>query len=81
MAVKGNLGASGCGVILHNKNGNMVKVMVVSLGSQTNHLAKVMGLYGLRIAVKCSYKWLWIEGDSLNILNCFKKGLKLCGQL
>lgn len=41
-AAKGNPGPAGCGAILRDEKGNCKEIVVVPIGSQTNHKAKAM---------------------------------------
>ena len=72
-ASKGNLGPAGCSVVIRNSNGDFVGGMAITLGCQTNHVAKASAaLYGLMYAKDLNLANIWVEGDSLNIINCFK---------
>lgn len=73
-ASKGNPGTTGCGVVIRNSKGDFVGGMAIPLGCQTNHVAEAStALYGLTCAKDMNLKNIWIEGDSLNIINCLKK--------
>lgn len=63
----------GCGAILRDENGNCKEMIVVPIGSQTNHKEKAMAtLQGILLAKICNCPYLWIEGDSNNIIKCLK---------
>lgn len=72
-ASKGNLATVGCGVVIRNSNGDFVGGTTIPLGCQTNHVVEASTtLYGLIYAKDLNLKNIWIEGDSLNIINCLK---------
>ena len=48
----------------------MVDVVVIPIGFSTSHRAEaIVALYTVRIALEIGYHKLWLEGDSLNIIN------------
>ena len=60
--------------MIRNSNGDFVGGMAIPLGCQTNHVAEASAaLYGLMYAKDLNLANIWIEGDSLNIINCLKK--------
>lgn len=60
--------------MIRNSNGDFVGGMAIPLGCQTNHVVEASTtLYGLIYAKDLNLKNIWIEEDSLNITNCFKK--------
>lgn len=72
-AAKGNAGPSGCGSVLRDNYGNFIAAIALPLGSQNNHMAEVAGaLYGIQLASDLNFKKIWVEGDSLNIINSLK---------
>lgn len=69
-AAKGNLRKVGCGGIIRDHLGNAIDVTTIPIGIATSHRAKAtMALYTMRLAVKTGKRYLWLEGDSLNIIN------------
>ena len=73
-ASKGNLGIAGCEVVIRNSYGDKVGCMAIPIGSQTNHMAKACAtLHGLIYAKSLNLMKVWMEGDSLNIINCLNK--------
>ena len=73
-ASKGNLGKEGCGVVIRNSNGDYVGGMAIPIGDQTNHVAEAYAtLHGLLYAKSMNLRKIWVEGDSLNIINCLNK--------
>lgn len=72
-ATKGNPGLASCGGVIRNFNGRIVFAMALPLGIQKNHYAKVtIAYHGLKMAQIKGYKKVWLEGDSLNIINNLK---------
>ena len=60
--------------MIRNSNGDFVGGMAIPLGCQTNHIAEASAtLHGLIYAKGLNLKSIWIEGDSLNIINCLNK--------
>ena len=73
-ASKGNPGIPGCGIIIRTMNGDRVDGMAIPIGVQTNNVAEASAsLYGLNHAKSLNLKKIWIEGNSLNIINCLNK--------
>jgi len=67
---KGNTGKVGCGGVLRYHSSNIIDVIAIPIGTSTSHKAKATTtLYMMTLAVKTSYWYLWMEGDSLNIIN------------
>lgn len=61
-------------MVIINSNSDFVGGMAIPLGCQTNHVVEAStALYGLIYAKDLNLKKIWIEGDSLNIINCLKK--------
>ena len=72
-ASKGNPGIAGYGVVIRNSIGDFFSHMAIPLGCQSNHVTKASAtLYGLMLAKDLNLVNIWIEGDSLNIINCLK---------
>ena len=73
-ASKGNPRIGGCGIVIKNEQGYTIGVMAIPIGVQTNHIAEASAtLYGLSLAKSLSLSKVWLEGDSLNIVNFFNK--------
>lgn len=71
---KGNPRPTGCGGVLRNSNGRFISVATLPLGTRTNHYAEVAATYhGLKMAHLKGYKKVWLEWESLNIINNMKK--------
>lgn len=69
-AAKGNLGSAGCGGVLRDHMGNVIDVIAIPIGRTNSHITKAMAaLYTMRIDVDLGCLNLWLEGDSLNIVN------------
>ena len=65
------LGIASCGVVIRNSYGDKVGCMAIPIGSQTNHVAKAcVALHGLIYVKSLNLRKVWVEGDSLNIINC-----------
>ena len=48
--------------------------MTIPLGSQTNHIVEASAaLHGLIYAKSMNLRNIWVEGNSLNIINCLNK--------
>ena len=48
--------------------------MAIPIGDQTNHVAEACtALHGLLYAKSMNLRKIWVEGDSLNIINCLNK--------
>ena len=73
-ASKGNPRIIGCGIIIRNMNGDRVCGMAIPIGVQTNHVVEAStALYGLSHPKSLNLNKIWLEGDSLNIINCLNK--------
>ncbi len=60
----------GCGGVLRDHNSRVVDVVVVPIGSSTSHRVEVLvALFIVIKVVEICYQKLWLEGDSLNIIN------------
>ena len=69
-ATKGNLKKARCGGIIRDHLGNAIDAIAIPIGISTSHRAEaIIALYTMRLAVKTGNKCLWMEGDSLNIIN------------
>ena len=70
-AAKGNPGLAGCGEIIRNSLDGGIVVFSSPIGHQTNHLAEASAARLIvKLALDSGIKYLWLEGDSLNIINC-----------
>lgn len=73
-ASKGNPIIFGCGIIIRNMNGDRVGGMTIPIGVQTNHVVEASAaLYGLSHGNFLNLNKIWLEGDSLNIINFLNK--------
>lgn len=62
---KDDLGPLGCGGLLRGDNGVFILVVVLPLGSHTNHLVEVVAVHhGLNLAYQLNYKKIWLKRDS-----------------
>ena len=69
-SAKGNLGSVGCGSVLRDHVGNVIDAIAVPIGHSNSHIAEATAtLYTLKLAIDLGYPKLWLEGDSLNIIN------------
>ena len=69
-ATKGNPGRAGCGGVLRNHVGNVIDAIAVPIGHSNSHIAEATAaLYTMKLAADSGYSKLWLEGDSLNIIN------------
>lgn len=60
--------------MIRNSIGENVGSLAIPIGTQTNHIAEAStSLHGLRYAKKLNLKRIWLEGDSLKIINCLNK--------
>ena len=81
-ASKGNPGIAGCGVIIRNENGDRMGGMAIPIGIQTNHVVeKNDAHYRLIYEKSLNLNSIWLEGDSLNIINCLIELPNLLGLL
>ena len=70
-AAKGNLGPAGSGGIIRNSSGGGIVAISFPLGHQTNHLAEANATrHIVKSALAFGIEHLWLERDSLNIINC-----------
>ena len=68
---KGNPGSAGSGGIIRNSLGGGITAISLPLGHQTNHLAEASATrHVVKLALALGIDNLWLEGDSLNIINC-----------
>ena len=73
-ASKGNPRIAGCGIIIRDAYGEKVGCMAIPIGIQTNHVVEAsVALYGLIYAKSLNLKKVWLEGDSLDIINFLNK--------
>lgn len=73
-ASKGNSRIAYCGIIIRNMNGERVHGMSIPIGVQTNHVVEASAaLYDLSHAKSLNLKNIWLEGDSINIINYLTK--------
>ena len=73
-AAKGNPGNVGCGGVLRDHMGNFIDAIAIPIGRTNSHIAEATtALYTMRIAVDLGCPNLWLEGDSLNIVNILNK--------
>ena len=67
---KGNPGKASYGGVLRDHNGNIIDAIAIPIGISTSHKAEAtVALYTMRLAMDTSNWYLWMEGDSLNIIN------------
>ena len=60
--------------MIRNSNGDNMGSLAIPLGFQTNHVVEAStALHGLLYAKKLNLNKIWLEGDSLNIINCLNK--------
>lgn len=68
--VKGNPRRVGCGGVLRDHVGNIIDTIAVPIGQFNSHIAEVTtSLYTMKSVVDLGFPKLWLEGDSLNIVN------------
>ena len=73
---KGNLGPASCGRIIKNSHGVGEVAFSYPLGNQTNHFVEASAaLHTVKLALIVGVDNLWLEGDSLNIINCLNEGV------
>ena len=69
-AAKGNLGKVGIGGIIRDHAGNTIDAIAIPIGISTSHRVEATAaLYTMKVAVETGYRFPWLEGDSLNIIN------------
>lgn len=69
-SAKGNLGKARCGDVLRDHYSRVVDSIAIPIGKSTDHKAEAMiALFTMRMAAKSSFQNIWLEGDSLNIIN------------
>lgn len=67
---KGNPKKVGCGGIIRDHLGNEINATTIPIGIYTSHRAEaIAALYTMRLVVKTRNRYLWMESDSLNIIN------------
>ena len=67
---KGNPGKVSYRGVLRDHSSNIIDAIVIPIGTSTSHKAKATrALYTMRLTVETSYQYLWMEGDSLTIIN------------
>lgn len=72
-ATKGNPSLVGCGSVIRDCNSNFIVASATPLGKQKNHMEEAMGAYlGFKLAKSMNFNKIWLEGDSMNIINCLK---------
>ena len=72
-SAKGNPGPTGCKGITRNSHGIGIAALSYPIQNQTNHFAEASVAYHIvKLALKVGINNLWLEGDSLNIINCLK---------
>lgn len=70
---KGNLGPAGYGRIIRNGHGKGVVAFSYPLGIQMNHFAEATATYHVvKLPLATRIENLWLEGESLNTVNCLK---------
>ena len=69
-AAKGNPGRAGCGGVLRDHASNIIDVIIVPIGNSNSHIDEATAtLYTMKLATDLGCLKLWLEGDSLNIIN------------
>lgn len=69
-ASKGNPGMAAAGEILRNNSSNLVGAFVELLGNQTSVFSEAKSiLLGLRFAKNLGHQLVWVETDSLFLVN------------
>ena len=69
-STKGNPERAGCGGVLRDHNRRVVDVVAFPIVHLMIHREEaIASLYTIRMVVETSYHKLWLEGDSLNIIN------------
>lgn len=69
-SAKGNPGKVGCGGVLRNHYNTVVDVFAIPIGKSTSHKVEAtISLFTIRMAVESGFWNIWLEGDSLNIIN------------
>lgn len=69
-SAKGNLGRVGCGGVLRDFYARVMDAIIVPIGSSTSYRVEVStSLFVVRRVVRNGYQKLWLEDDSLNIIN------------
>ena len=70
-AAKGNPGPDGSGGVIRNNSGGGIAAISFPLSHQTNHLVEASAIrHIVKLALASGIEQLWLEGDSLNIINC-----------
>lgn len=68
------LGLASCREVSRNHNSKLVSVVVLPLGTQTNHYVEAHAAYiGLQMAVRQGFNHVWLESESINIINCINR--------
>lgn len=69
-STKVNLGKARCAGVLRDHYNRVVDAISIPISKSTSHKAKAMtALFTMRIIVESGFQNLWLEGDSLNIIN------------
>ena len=67
---KGNPGKAECGGIIRDHARNTIDAIAIPIGILTSHRVEATAaLYTMKVAMEIGYQFLWLEGDSLNIIN------------
>ncbi len=67
---KGNLRKARCDEVLRDHYSRVVDAIAIPIGQSTGHKAKATKfLFMIRMDVEYEFPNLWLEGDSLNIVN------------
>ena len=67
---KGNSGRAGCGGVLRDEVGNVIDAIAIPIGIINSHIVEAtVALYTIKLPIDLVYSKLWLEGDSLNIIN------------
>ena len=70
-AAKGNPRKARASGIIRNVYGKGITNFTTSLGIQTNHYVKgIVAYQTINLAKEIGVKFLWLEGDSKNIIDC-----------
>lgn len=69
-ATKGNSGRVRCGGVLRDHVGNVIDAIAIPIGQSNSHIVEATStLYTMKLVVDLGFSKLWLEGDSLNIVN------------
>ena len=73
-STKGNLRKARCRGVLRDHYSRVLDAIAIPMGKYTGHKEEATtALFIMRMLIEFGFKNLWLEGDSLNIINMLNK--------